>query len=216
MDNYAAHKRVEIRDWLTANPRVHVHFTPTSASWMNLVEVWFGIIERQAIHRGTFRSVRELTRKIRDFIDGWNGRAHPSSGPRPPTKSSLKPTVKQLQTRTTRREIRGDQQSEATDEKAKGRIWRAEYTRPPVLVGSCAQAGRETVSRRGWAKPSSLDGEFSPACTVTDDLKGSSINSTSACGWKRSATPEPKTPPADDPAEAYLVIVSTTAWFVRT
>jgi hypothetical protein len=45
MDNYAAHKRVEIRDWLTANPRVHVHFTPTSASWMNLVEVWFGIIE---------------------------------------------------------------------------------------------------------------------------------------------------------------------------
>jgi hypothetical protein len=44
---------------------------------MNLVEVWFGIIERQAIHRGTFRSVRELTRKIRDFIDSWNGRAHP-------------------------------------------------------------------------------------------------------------------------------------------
>jgi hypothetical protein len=38
---------------------------------MNLVEVWFGIIERQTIHRGTFRSVRELTRKIRDFIDGW-------------------------------------------------------------------------------------------------------------------------------------------------
>src|SRR4051812_13029656 len=46
MDNYAAHKRVEIRDWLAANPRVQVHFTPTSASWMNLVEVWFGIIER--------------------------------------------------------------------------------------------------------------------------------------------------------------------------
>ena len=60
MDNYAAHKRVEIRDWLTDNPRIHVHFTPTSASWLNLVEVWFGIIERQAIHRGTFASVREL------------------------------------------------------------------------------------------------------------------------------------------------------------
>ena len=56
MDNYAAHKRVEVRDWLAANPRIHVHFTPTSASWMNLVEVWFGIIERQAIHRGTFAS----------------------------------------------------------------------------------------------------------------------------------------------------------------
>jgi transposase len=77
MDNYAAHKRIEVRDWLTANPRVHVHFTPTSASWMNLVEVWFGIIERQAIHRGTYRSVKELNTKIRAYIDGWNDRAHP-------------------------------------------------------------------------------------------------------------------------------------------
>ncbi|MGC5247065.1 IS630 family transposase [Gordonia sp. DT219] len=77
MDNYATHKKQEVRDWLAANPRVHVHFTPTSASWMNLVEVWFGIIERQAIHRGTFRNVRELTAKIRDFINGWNPRAQP-------------------------------------------------------------------------------------------------------------------------------------------
>ncbi len=77
MDNYAAHKRVEVRDWLAANPRVHGHFTPTSGSWLNLVEVWFGIIERQAIHRGSFRSVRELNAKIRAFIDGWNDRSHP-------------------------------------------------------------------------------------------------------------------------------------------
>ena len=77
MDNYAAHKRVEVRDWLEANPRVHVHFTPTSASWLNLVEVWFGIIERQAIHRGSYRSVKDLNAKIRAFVDGWNDRAHP-------------------------------------------------------------------------------------------------------------------------------------------
>ncbi len=77
MDNYAAHKRVEVRDWLTANPRVHVHFTPTSGSWLNLVEVWFGIIERQAIHRGTFDSVADLNAKIRAFITGWNDRCHP-------------------------------------------------------------------------------------------------------------------------------------------
>ncbi|MEQ7010908.1 IS630 family transposase, partial [Actinopolymorpha sp. B17G11] len=54
-----------------------VHFTPTSASWMNLVEVWFSIIERQAIHRGTFRSVRDLITKIHQFITGWNDRCHP-------------------------------------------------------------------------------------------------------------------------------------------
>ena len=77
MDNYAAHKRVEIRDWLAANPRVQVHFTPTSGSWLNLVEVSFGIIERQAIHRGTFTSVRDLNAKIRAFITGWNDRCHP-------------------------------------------------------------------------------------------------------------------------------------------
>jgi transposase len=77
MDNYAAHKRPEVRAWLTANPRIHVHFTPTSGSWLNLVEVWFGIIERQAIRRGAFPSVRDLMIKIRAFIDGWNRRKHP-------------------------------------------------------------------------------------------------------------------------------------------
>ncbi len=77
MDNYAAHKTPEVTAWLQANPRVVVHFTPTHASWMNLVEAWFSIIERQAIHRGTYRSVKELNAKIRAFIDGWNDRAHP-------------------------------------------------------------------------------------------------------------------------------------------
>ena len=77
MDNYATHKRVEVRNWLAANPRVHVHFTPTSGSWLNMVEIWFGIIERQAIHRGTYTSVSELIGKIRGFINGWNDRSHP-------------------------------------------------------------------------------------------------------------------------------------------
>ncbi|GAP61277.1 insertion element IS630 uncharacterized 39 kDa protein [Arthrobacter sp. Hiyo1] len=78
MDNYAAHKHANVRTWLDANPRIQIHFTPTHASWMNLVEVFFGIIERQAIRRGTFRSVKELNAKIRAFIDGWNtDRAHP-------------------------------------------------------------------------------------------------------------------------------------------
>ena len=77
MDNYAAHKHPRVRAWLAANPRIQVHFTPTSGSWLNLVEVWFGIIERQAIHRGTFPSVRDLMIKIRAFINGWNDRCQP-------------------------------------------------------------------------------------------------------------------------------------------
>jgi len=77
MDNYATHKHPKIKTWLAENPRVTVHFTPTHASWMNLVEVWFGIIERQAIHRGTFASVPDLNAKIRAFINGWNDRCHP-------------------------------------------------------------------------------------------------------------------------------------------
>src|SRR3954451_9060093 len=77
MDNYAAHKHPAVKAWLAANPRVHCHFTPTHASWMNLVEVWFSLIERQAIHRGTFGSVRDLNAKIRAYIDGWNDRCHP-------------------------------------------------------------------------------------------------------------------------------------------
>jgi transposase len=77
MDNYAAHKTPEVKQWLAANERIVVHFTPTSGSWLNLVEVWFGIIERQAIHRGTFTSVRDLNAKIRAFITGWNQRSKP-------------------------------------------------------------------------------------------------------------------------------------------
>ncbi len=77
MDNYATHKTVEVRTWLADHPRIHVHFTPTSGSWLNLVEVWFGIIERQAIRRGSFTSARDLTAKIRTFITGWNRRKHP-------------------------------------------------------------------------------------------------------------------------------------------
>ena len=77
MDNYAAHKHPNVNAWLAGNRRIHVHFTPTSGSWLNLVEVWFSIIERQAIHRGSFPSVRDLMIKIRAFINGWNDRCQP-------------------------------------------------------------------------------------------------------------------------------------------
>ena len=66
-----------MKAWLARNPRIALHFTPTSGSWLNLVEVFFGIITRQAIRRGTFRSVKDLIAAIRGFIDGWNDRCQP-------------------------------------------------------------------------------------------------------------------------------------------
>ena len=69
---------------------------------MNLVEVWFGVIERQAIHRGSFGSVKDLNVKDPRFVDGWTSAATPSSGPRPPTRSSPKRSVQQLLTQATR------------------------------------------------------------------------------------------------------------------
>ena len=77
MDNSAAHNTPEVKQSLADNPRIQVHFTPTSGSGLNLVEVWFGIIERQAIRRGTFTSVADLNTKIRVFITGWNKRSRP-------------------------------------------------------------------------------------------------------------------------------------------
>ena len=77
MDNYAVHKTPEVKAWLAENPRFQVHFTPISASWLNLVEVWFRIIERQALHRADVASVAELNKRIRAFVTGWNDRCHP-------------------------------------------------------------------------------------------------------------------------------------------
>jgi transposase len=76
-DNYATHKHPAVKAWLARNPRITLHFTPTSGSWMNLVEIFFGIITRQAIRRGTFGSVRDLIQAITRFIDGWNERCQP-------------------------------------------------------------------------------------------------------------------------------------------
>jgi len=76
-DNYATHKHPVVKAWLAKHPRITLHFTPTSGSWLNMVEIFFGIITRQAIRRGTFRSVTELKNAIETYIDGWNERCQP-------------------------------------------------------------------------------------------------------------------------------------------
>jgi transposase len=78
-DNYRTHKHASIKTWLAKNPRITLHFTPTGCSWLNMVEIFFGIITRQAIRRGSFSSVKELTTAIGTFIDGWNDRCQPFS-----------------------------------------------------------------------------------------------------------------------------------------
>lgn len=77
VDNYHTHKHDDIKNWLAKNPRITLHFTPTSGSWLNLVEVFFGIITRQAIRRGSFDSVKQLVTAIHAFIEGWNDRCQP-------------------------------------------------------------------------------------------------------------------------------------------
>lgn len=66
-----------VRRWLAARPRFHVHYTPTYASWLNQVEIWFNIITQRAIRRGTFRSVGDLVARIDDFVHRYNRQCRP-------------------------------------------------------------------------------------------------------------------------------------------
>jgi transposase len=77
LDNYGTHKHPDVKKWFTDHPRYHVHFTPTSASWLNQVERWFAEITRKRIRRGTFRSVRDLERAIREYIRDNNKAPQP-------------------------------------------------------------------------------------------------------------------------------------------
>jgi transposase len=79
LDNYGTHKHPEVRAWLARpeNTRITLHFTPAGCSWLNMVEIFFGIITRQAIRRGTFRSVKELTAAIGAFTAAYHDRCQP-------------------------------------------------------------------------------------------------------------------------------------------
>lgn len=72
LDNSSTHKTPEIQAWLTAHPRVHFHFTPTGASWLNMVEAWFSILTRKSVRRGSFDTVQALVKHIHGYIDHWN------------------------------------------------------------------------------------------------------------------------------------------------
>jgi transposase len=77
LDNYGTHKTDLIHNWLAKRPRFHLHFTPTLASWLNLVERWFANLTEKQLRRGVHRSTKELERAIRDYID------HNNQNPKP-------------------------------------------------------------------------------------------------------------------------------------
>jgi transposase len=72
VDNYCTHKHERVQSWLRRHPRFHLHFTPTSSSWLNMVERWFREITDKRIRRGTFRNVRSLIDAIQDYLDHHN------------------------------------------------------------------------------------------------------------------------------------------------
>ena len=76
-DNYATHKHPKVRLWLAQRPRYHVHFTPTYASWLNQVEIWFSLISRKAILRGSFNSTKALIEKIGEYLKAYNASSKP-------------------------------------------------------------------------------------------------------------------------------------------
>ena len=75
LDNYCTHKRCDA--WLAQHPNVHFHFTPTSASWLNQVEIWFGILSRKALRGASFKSIEDLRQAIEDFVAAYNPSASP-------------------------------------------------------------------------------------------------------------------------------------------
>jgi transposase len=77
LDNYATHKTPAVKEWLIKHPRFYLHFTPTSSSWMNLVERWFAELTNRKLRRSAHRSVTELENDIRKWINEWNKNPKP-------------------------------------------------------------------------------------------------------------------------------------------
>jgi len=95
LDNYSTHKNCD--KWLISHPNVHFHYTPTSASWLNQVEIWFGILEKKALKNASFSSIEDLKGAIEDFIDVYHENAHPFVWKKREVKGSqLRNTIRNL------------------------------------------------------------------------------------------------------------------------
>jgi transposase len=77
IDNYSTHKHIKVKTWVKRHPRFHFHFTPTGASWLNQIEIWFGILTNRRIRQGTFKSVKELINAIERYVQSNNKNPKP-------------------------------------------------------------------------------------------------------------------------------------------
>jgi putative transposase len=76
-DNYSAHKHSKVKEWADSHENIFIHFTPTHASWLNQIELWFSIMSRRVLKQGIFKSVKDLINKIEKFINEYNQSAEP-------------------------------------------------------------------------------------------------------------------------------------------
>ena len=77
LDNYATHKHPDVKNWLDKHPRFHLHFTPTSSSWLNMIEIFFSKLTDKAIRRGIFHSVPDLIDAIQAYLAAHNDNPQP-------------------------------------------------------------------------------------------------------------------------------------------
>lgn len=77
IDNFSSHKTDKINKWLEKNKKVHFHFTPTHASWLNQIELWFSILSRQLLSKKDFKSVKDLTKQVLKFVEEYNKNSKP-------------------------------------------------------------------------------------------------------------------------------------------
>jgi len=100
LNNYSTHTHEDVRAWLDKHQRFDLHCTPTSSSWPNPMERWFREITTKRIRRGSFASVAELVSAIHGYIADNNENPRPSSGPRPPSRSSPRFVARRARTRS--------------------------------------------------------------------------------------------------------------------
>ena len=132
-DGHLRHPQDPRRQGLAGHPRIRVHFTPTSGSWLNLVEVFFGIITRQAIRHGSFDSVPDLVGAIRALIAGWNDRCHPFAWSKTADEIPPHTTANEIQTRNASRSDSG--------------YWRAQHSRSPRPPRACRRPPTISMTR---------------------------------------------------------------------